>query len=390
MYGMKGIDCTILRGGTSKGIYLLEKNLPQDPELRDRVILAIFGSPDKRQIDGLGGADPLTSKVAVVGPSNRPGIDIEYTFGQVGIEQRKVFYHSMCGNITSGVAPFAINNHLVRAVEGITKVHMYNRNTDKVIVSEVPVIQGKAAVEGDYVVAGVPGSGAKVTVDFSATVGALAGKGLLPTGNVRDVVNVKGVGEIEVSLVDASTCQVFIRAQDVGLTGKETPKEVDSNPELLQKLEAIRAHGAYIAGLAATEESAKTERRNTPHLVIVGEKSDYANHLTGETVKSEDIDILARMMFMQIMHKTYAGTGSICTAVATQIPGTIANEYFSQAHAAKGVVRIGHPAGIIDVEAIVAEKDNSMVVARAAIGRTARTIMEGKVYIRESVFTKNK
>jgi 2-methylaconitate cis-trans-isomerase PrpF len=383
---LETINCTILRGGTSKGVYLLESDLPKDPELRDKIILAIFGSPDKRQIDGLGGADPLTSKVAIVGPSTRPGIDVEYTFGQVSIDQPKVLYHSMCGNITSGVGVFAINNGLVKPVDGITRLRMYNRNTGKVIITEVPVSKGRAVVEGDYVIAGVPGSGAKVTVDFSDTVGALTGKGLLPTGNTRDLINVIGIGEIEVSVVDIAACQIFIRAKDIGLTGRETPQQVDSNPELLRKLEAIRAHGTYIAGLSSTEQSATTERRNTPHLVIVGEVSDYTNYLTGEIVRSEEIDILARMMFMQIMHKTYAGTGSICTSVAAKIPGTIANEYFCSKNATNGLVRIGHPSGIITVESNVVKKGNELIVERAAIGRTARVIMEGKVYLKKNLF----
>lgn len=385
MNGMRAIECTILRGGTSKGIYLLENNLPRNQDLRDRVILDIFGSPDKRQIDGLGGADPLTSKVAIVSASNRPGIDIEYTFGQVATDQPKVFYKSMCGNITSGVGPFAVNKNLVQAVEGITKVRMYNRNTGKVVVAEVPVVNGKAATQGDYAIAGVPGTGAKISIDFAATIGALTGK-ILPTDHVRDSFYVEGVGQIEASIVDISTCQVLIRAEDVGLTGTESPWEVDSQPELLQKLEAIRAQGAYLAGLATSPKSASSESRNTPHLVLVGKAQCYSNHLTGETITADRVDFVARMMFMQIMHKTYAGTGSICSSIASQIPGTVINDCLSSGTFGKGVVRLGHPSGIIEVEAKVSFTNGDIVVERAAIGRTARMIMDGQVYVKESMF----
>ncbi|MDR1194440.1 MAG: 3-methylitaconate isomerase [Peptococcaceae bacterium] len=385
MHGARAINATILRGGTSKGVYLLKNELPADPALRDQVILAIFGSPDQRQIDGLGGADPLTSKLAIVGGSSRPDADVEYTFGQVGIDQAKVFYQSICGNITSGVGPFAINNSLVKAEEGITVVRIYNTNTGKVILANVPVINGKAAFEGDFAMAGVPGTGAKILIDFSQTVGALTGKGPLPTGNPTDRLEVGGVGAIDVSIVDVAACQIYIRAKDVGLTGRETPREVDSDPGLTRKLEAIRAHATWFVGLADTPVSASTERRNTPHLAIIGEGGEYQNHLTGEIVSPDSYDILARMMFMQIMHKTYAGTGSICLAAATQIPGTIPNLSFRGSRGS-GLVRIGHPAGIIPIETDISVGNGAIEVRRAAIARTARTIMEGRVYVRESLF----
>jgi len=375
------IRCTILRGGTSKGIYLLENDLPESPELRDKVILAIFGSPDKRQIDGLGGADPLTSKVAIVGASKRPGIDFEYTFGQVDITNPKIFYKSLCGNISSGVPVFAINHGLVKAVSPVTTVKYYNTNTGKVLIAEVPVEDGKAAVEGDYSIAGVPGTGAKINLDFSQTKGALTGR-LLPTGNVKDEIEVNGIGKIVVSIVDTATCQVFIRAEDVGLKGIEKPSDVDSNPELLARLEAIRCKGAAIAGLASSPEAAAIEAKNTPHLVMVSEAKDYVSHLSQKTITAKEVSFVARMMFMQIMHKTYAGTGSICTAVAAKIPGTIANEVLKNVPE-EDFVRIGHPAGIIKVEVKVEQKEGEFIVERAAIGRTARQIMTGYVYIRD-------
>lgn len=382
--GAREINCTILRGGTSKGIYILDNELPADPAERDRVLLALFGSPDKRQIDGLGGADPLTSKLAIVGPSSRPGIDIEYTFGQVAIEEAKIFYHSMCGNITSGVGPFAVNMGLVQAVEPVTTIRMYNRNTNRVIRTEVPVKNGKAVFEGDFSIAGVPGTGAKISVDFAEAAGALTGK-LLPTGNVRDELDIPGVGKITVSVVDCAACQIYIKAEELGLKGTERPQDVDSQPELLKKLETIRSYVTWYIGLTDTPDAASKVRRNTPHLSIISAPQDYTNHLTGEIVPASKSDFLARMMFMQIMHKTYAGTGSICVSVASQIPGTLVYEAAREDCHGRGTVRLGHPAGVIEVEAAVSEKNGEFTVERAAICRTARMIMQGTAFVRESL-----
>ncbi|MDR1777838.1 MAG: hypothetical protein LBR31_08455 [Desulfovibrio sp.] len=386
MMTMRAVNGTFMRAGTSRGVYLLENELPRDPELRDKVILAIYGSPDKRQIDGLGGAEPLTSKTVFVGPSKRPGIDVEYTFGQVGIDVPTVFYKSICGNMTSGVGPFSIYKNLVKAEEGITTVRMYNRNTGSVLIADVQVAGGKLVVDGDYAIAGVPGTGAKTTVNFSETVGALAGKGLLPTGKPIDRAVVNGVGEIDMSIVDMAACQVFVRAKALGLTGTEPPERIDSDPEMLRKLEAIRAHAAWMVGLADTPTSASIGRKNTPHIVFVGPLSDYVNYLSGKTIKADDIDVLVRCMFMQIMHKTYPGTGSICTAVASQIPGTIVNEYSRKESLGSGLVRLGHPAGVIEVETVISGHGDVLKVERAAIGRTARVIMEGQIFVPERLF----
>ncbi|MDR0435139.1 MAG: 3-methylitaconate isomerase [Gracilibacteraceae bacterium] len=375
----QAIRCVILRGGTSKGVYLLENDLPQDAAERDRVILRIFGSPDARQINGLGGADPLTSKVAVVAPSRRPDADIEYTFGQVAIDHAKVYYKSLCGNITSGVGPFAINMGLVKAVEPVTIVRMYNRNTGKILIAETPVRDGRFLEEGDYAIAGVPGTGARINVDFSGTAGALTGK-FLPTGRVRDRVEVEGWGDLEISIVDAATCQIFVRAADAGLAGTEMPADVDKNPELLARLEAIRSQGAYLAGLIS-DPAAGAESRNTPHLVLVSPARAYVTHLEQKQIAAADIDFTVRMMFMQIMHKTYAGTGSVCTAIASLTPGTIAHEFNRRNTGKIQTVRLGHPGGVIEVEAGLTEENGGYKVTRAAIGRTARQIMTGQVFV---------
>jgi 2-methylaconitate cis-trans-isomerase PrpF len=186
--------------------------------------------------------------------------------------------------------------------------------------------------------------------------------------------------------VDSAACQIYVRARDLGLTGTESPAVIDAQPELLKKLEAIRAYGSYMAGLSSTPTSASTERRNTPHLAIVSEAQDYSNHLKDEKISAGNIDFCIRMMFMQITHKTYAGTGSICLAVASQIPGTLVNQAMKPEAMGRGIVRFGHPAGVIEVEVAVREQDGRFSVERSAVGRTARRIMEGVVYVPESLF----
>lgn len=376
------IRCAILRGGTSKGIYILDSELPADPDRRDSLLLSLFGSPDKRQVDGLGGADPLTSKLALVCASDREGIDVEYTFGQVAIEEAKIYYQSMCGNISSGVGPFAVNMGLVEAVEPVTKIRMLNRNTGKIIRTEVPVVNGKAAFDGDFSIAGVPGTGARINVDFAETAGALTGK-LLPTGNPADTLDIPGVGSIQVSVVDCAACQIYVRAKDLGLSGTEGFQQIDSDPALLEKLERIRSYVTYHIGLTDSPDAASRVRRNTPHLSLVSPSQDYSNHLTGERIAAEESDFLARMMFMQILHKTYAGTGSVCVSVASRIPGTLVHECVRPERRNESSVRFGHPAGVIEVEVSVSGQDGQFTVERAAIGRTARMIMQGTAYVRD-------
>ena len=228
------IPCVIMRAGTSKGIFLKANDLPEDPAERDKIVLGIFGSPDKRQIDGLAGADPLTSKLAVIGPGTH-GCDVDYTFAQVSITDAKVDWNGNCGNISSGVAPFAIDESIVRAHEGLNEVTIWQTNTQKVMKSYVMVENGKAKVTGDAEIAGVPGTAAPVQMDMSGTAGAATGK-LLPTGNVVDKIETSR-GVIEASIVDCANPVIFVRAESVGMKGTESQEEIDGNPELLKYLE---------------------------------------------------------------------------------------------------------------------------------------------------------
>lgn len=373
------IPCVILRGGTSKGIYLKTSDLPDDKAERDNLICKIFGSPDVRQIDGLGGADPLTSKVAVIGPPSRPDADVDYTFGQVSIQEKYIDYSGNCGNISAGVGPFAIDEGMVKAAaEGLTTVRIHNTNTGKIIVAEVPTEDGKATVVGDHKIAGVPGAGAKIMLDYSDTAGAVTGK-LLPTGNSRDVLMIPGFGNLTVSIVDAANVVIFARAKELGLTGIETPQELSSRPDMLQLLERIRGTAAAKIGMAKDPEDALRRIPAFPMIAFIREPADYQDFTTGKTIQASEMDFASRLMFMQVMHKTYAGTGTICTGVAAKIPGTVVHEVIHDA--GKPVIRFGHPAGIIQVEVAVEEQNGNVILKRAAMSRTARRIMDGNVYV---------
>ncbi len=377
MFEQERIPCVLMRGGTSKAVFLLENDLPSDPQRRDRVILSIFGSPDSRQIDGLGGADPLTSKLAIIGPSSRPDADVNYTFGQVDIRTPFVDYSSNCGNISSAVGPFAIAQGLVKAVEPVTVVRIYNTNTHSVFQAEVPVVDGRPAVLGDYHIHGVPGTGARIGLNLAGTVGAKTGK-LLPTGNPTDVIEVEGFGPLEVSMVDAGSPMVFVRASDLGLTGIETPAQIDSDPHMLELLETIRCIAAEKMGIA-DRAAAREKVRAVPMVAFVAPPQDYRSHIDNAPVSAQDIDFVSRDMFMQIMHKTYSGTATVCTGCAAVTPGTLVYEL--RGPRADGLVRIGHPGGIIECDTAV----ENGTITRAVFGRTARRLLEGYVYVPRTV-----
>jgi 2-methylaconitate cis-trans-isomerase PrpF len=359
----------------------MENHLPRDEGLKKRIILSIFGSPDKRQIDGLGGADPLTSKCAVIGVSDRDDADVDYSFYQVGIDS-DVVKPSICGNISAAVGPFAIDENLIKATEPMTLVRIYNTHTQKVIYAEVPTVGGRAATEGDYKIDGVPGTGAKIMLDWRNVVGVETG-GLLPTGNVKDKISVEGVGDITISIVDCGNPVVFVGAEDIGLKGTEMPDEVDSDNEVLEKLELIRGTGGELAGIIGDRYQSRQQNSNHPHLAIVSPPQSYSTY-TGTPVSSRQVDIVSRMMFMQVMHKTYAGSGAICIGVAAKIEGTIPCELIGKAARKEQVLRIGHPAGIMSVESQVRKEGETYKIQRAAMGRTARKIMDGYVYLRKS------
>ncbi|MHB9098942.1 MAG: PrpF domain-containing protein [Syntrophales bacterium] len=380
------IRCTIMRCGTSKGIFLRRNDLPQDPVLRDRLILAIFGSPDIRQIDGLGGADLLTSKLAIIGPPTHPDADVDYTFGQVGITEAKVDYFGNCGNISSGIGPYAIYQGLVEPVEPFTTIRIHLTNSKRILVAQVPVKDGEPLVEGDYHIDGCPGTGAKISLDFSGTAGAFTNK-ILPTGNVKDTLKVEGLGDVVVSIVDAANTAVFVHAESLGIKGTENPFEIDGNPVLLENLERIRAVAAQKIGFVKNWRDARSLSQLIPFIVMVNSPRAYVNFTTGESITADSYDILARLLFNQKMHKAYPLTGTVCTGAASRIPGTVVNELVSKSAVIAGEFRIGHPAGVITIEVDLKMEAGKAILKKAAIGRTVRMLMEGFVFVRKSLFS---
>jgi 2-methylaconitate cis-trans-isomerase PrpF len=380
--------CVMMRGGTSKAVFLKEADLPTDPGARDALILGIFGSPDKRQIDGLGGADPLTSKLAVIGPPRAEipeaaGTHLAYTFGQVEIDEPAIDYLSLCGNISSAVGAFAVREGMVEPRSPVTTVLAWNTNLRRVLRIEVPVENGQPVEEGNFAVPGVPGTGARILVDFADTAGGATGA-LLPTGQVVDRLEVEGIGNIEASLVDIGNPHVFIRAADVGMKGTETPAEIDGRADLLDRLERIRGAAAHRLGLASSPAAARAETPAVPILGMVAPPAAYRDFLHGTEVPAGEMDVLARLMFMQRTHKTYAGTSTVCTGVASRIPGTLVHEAARPVAFEQIECRIGHPAGVIVTEVMVAGGNGpEFRVQRATLGRTARRIMEGYVFTPE-------
>lgn len=376
------IKCVIMRGGTSKAVILDEDRLPGDPAERTAMILRIFGSPDKRQIDGLGGADPLTSKLAIVSRVRPPHdeADVIYTFGQVEIDRPNIDYHSLCGNISSAVGSYAIQEGWVPSAEPITTVKVYNTNLKRMLRIEVPVRNGAPDEEGDYEVPGVPGTGARILVDFADTAGAATGA-LLPTGNPADTLDVPGVGRIEASLVDIGNAHVFVRAADVGLRGTESAAELDADVGLRSRLESIRGYAAYRMGIINDPYVSVAKSPATPILGIVSPSQSYRVALNDKTVGKDEIDLTSRLMFMQQTHKTYAGTSTVCTGVARKIPGTLVHQCAGDSRLDDIAVRIGHPGGVITTEVGLQNGKEQIKVTRATLGRTARRIMQGEVFI---------
>ncbi len=377
------LKCTIMRGGTSKAVFLRGDHLPNDAIAKRDLILQVFGSPDKRQIDGLGGADPLTSKLAIIdhpSPDLLGKADLVYSFGQVEINVPEVDWCSLCGNITSAVGLYAVQERLVTPKTPITRVRVYNTNLNRFLFVEVPVKNGVAVTDGDYIVPGVPGSGAPILIDFADTAGGTTGS-LLPTGNPIDLVEVEGLGPIEMSLVDIGNAHVFIRAEDISLSGLETPSQIDASPALLTRLEAIRGAAAARIGMASSPQTARTETPATPILGIVAAPADYPIELTGDHVLADQMDVICRLQFMQQTHKTYAGTSTACTGVASRIDGTIVKQAARPSDGPN--LRIGHPAGIIDTESVIEIRNGQWIVKRATLGRTARRILDGTVYLKD-------
>jgi 2-methylaconitate cis-trans-isomerase PrpF len=379
------IPAVLMRGGTSKGLFFHANHLPSDPGARDAVLLAAYGSPDpnRRQINGVGGAVSTTSKVAIISPSASPDYDVVYNFGQVSIDRPLVDFKGNCGNISSAVGPFAVDEGLIAATEPLTHVRIHQINTDKLIVAEVPVKDGRFDEAGDYEIAGVPGSGGKIILRFSDPGGALTGK-LFPTGNVKDNLDVPGIGNIELTIIDAANPVVLIQAAVLDLEGTEIER-IDTDETIKKHIEHIRCAVAVKIGIAETIEEATQRSQAVPKIAWVSAPKSYQT-LGGKAVDVAEVDLVARIMSMGTLHKSFAVSGAVATAGAAGIPGTVVHDLMSPEASKKEIMRLGHPGGIIEVGAVVKETKGDFNYKEAILGRTARRLMEGHVLVPEKYF----
>lgn len=372
---MKKYPCIYMRGGTSKAVFFHEKDLPEDKSLWDDIFLKVMGTPDVKQIDGMGGTVSSTSKIAIIAPSNKPGVDVEYTFRQVDIVIPRVDGSANCGNISSAVGPFAIDEGLVPAVEPITVVRVLNTNTNKIIEEHVRVEDGHAMVHGNEVIQGVPGTGSRIDMYFEDPAGSKTGK-LFPTGQKKEVFDVPGYGPAEVTVLDCSNPMVFIKASDLGIKGSELT-ELNQNKDVMEHIERIRGIAAVKCGFVEKWEDARTKSTSAPKVSIVSAPQDYIN-MDGNEVKADTMDLCCRAISVGALHKAYPMTVAVGTGAAARIPGTIVNEIVKPAPD-QDIIRLGHASGVTEVDV----KMGGEKVIKGGVTRTARRIMDGWVYVRD-------
>ncbi len=377
------IPAVFMRGGTSNAVVFNARDLPADRAQWDEIFLAAIGSPDPygRQLDGMGGGVSSLSKVCVVGPSTRPDADIDYTFAQVQVKEARVDYGANCGNMSSAMGPFAVDEGLVKASGKEALVRVHNTNTKKLIWSRFPLEEGLSSVDGDLAIPGVAGTGAPVKLEFREPGGATTGK-LLPTGNVVDTLDVPGVGRIRVSLVDAANASVFVLASDLGLQGTELPDEIDANPELLKKLAAIRVAGSIAMGIAKTPEEA-AQRAAIPFVGFVSPPRDAVT-LTGDAIRGASVDLTGRMMSSGQPHRALPLTCSLCMAVAARLEGSVVHEVTRRTDNPEAEIRIAMPSGVLTVAASVRKLEGQWHAEQGAFFRTQRRMFEGHVLVRAS------
>jgi 2-methylaconitate cis-trans-isomerase PrpF len=377
------IPATFMRGGTSRAVFFKEEDLVSfDAPTQQLIILAALGSPDPygRQIDGLGGGISSLSKVGIIGRGTDHDPDVRFTFGQVDVERPFVDFLGTCGNMSAAVGPFAIDEGFIPAIEPMTPVRVLSTNTGKRYIAYVPVRDGQAETEGDYTIDGVPGPGARIALEFLDPGGSSGGR-VLPTGHAVDLLRLPSGQEIAVSLVDAALPMVFVRAADLGASATELPSALDANHALQDLLEEIRAQASVQLGMADTVAEARDKVKAVPKIAMVAPPTAYRT--TRDTpVGPEQVDLVSRMISMGKTHRTFAGTSSMCTAVAAAIPGTLVNAVARQAM--PGCVRIGHPAGVMEVGAKVQPHGDDWRVESVTTQRTARRIMDGYIYVPQS------
>ena len=352
----QAIPCTLMRGGTSKGPFFRLEDLPSDPTLRDKVLLRLMGSPDAKQIDGIGGATTVTSKVALVSVSQHPEADIDYLFAQVDIEKAIVDWGPTCGNMLAAVGPFALEENLVASNGEVSTLVIRNVNTESLITASIQTPQGSVEYEGDYGIAGVPGTAAPIRLDFHQIMGSKTGK-LLPTGSVRDEFD-----GVEVTCIDVAMPMVIIAAHSLGKTAAEGKAELEGDRVFMQRLERIRLQAGEAMGFGNVSGSV------IPKIAILGPPR-HTGQLSGRYFTPLDL------------HPSYAVSGAICSASCAAMPGSVLDGLGQKDADDPQHIGIEHPSGVIDVKLKTECHQGRFSVVSGGVYRTARKLFKGEVFI---------
>ena len=387
------IPATYMRGGTSKGVFFRLEDLPEAARVpgpaRDALLLRVIGSPDPygKHTDGMGGATSSTSKCVIIAPASVPDHDVDYLYGQVSIDTAFVDWSGNCGNLSTAVGPFAVANGFIPAEriprDGTVTVRVWQANIGKTILVHVPIADGQVQEIGDFELDGVTFPAAEIVLEFldpsddEGDGGSPASKGMFPTGNLVDDLDVPGVGTLKATMITAGIPTVFVNAADLGYDGTELQPAINEDKTALAKLEAIRVAGALRMGLIRTPEEAAT-RQHTPKVAFVAPPKEYAAS-SGKRIAAGDIDLNVRAMSMGKLHHAMMGTASVAIATAAAVPGTLVN--LAAGGGTRDAVRFGHPSGTLRVGASVQQRDGQWTVTRAVMSRSARVLMEGRVRV---------
>lgn len=384
------IPATYIRGGTSKGVFFVLDELPQNAQVpgkdRDQLLLRVIGSPDPygKQIDGMGGATSSTSKTVIVSKSSKPDHDVDYLFGQVSIDKAFVDWSGNCGNLSAAIGGFAITKGLIDASkvprDGICAVRIWQANISKTIIAHVPVCAGEVQETGDFELDGVTFPAAEVVLEFidPADEGeGDAGGSMFPTGNLVDELELPGIGTLNVTMINAGIPTIFVNAADIGYQGTELQDAINSDHKALAMFESIRAAGALKMGLISHISEA-TSRQHTPKVAFVSPPKDYVSS-AGKPVSATEIDLLVRALSMGKLHHAMMGTAAVAIGTAAAIPGTLVNRAAGGGN--RTAVRFGHPSGTLRVGAEATQVNGEWTVKKAIMSRSARVLMEGWVCI---------
>lgn len=385
------VPATYMRGGTSKGTFFKLTDLPQacqvPGEARDKLLLRVVGSPDPygAHIDGMGGATSSTSKTVILSKSSQPDHDVDYLFGQVGIDKAFVDWSGNCGNLSAAVGPFAITNGLIDDArvpkDGLCTVRIWQANIGKTIIAHVPMTNGQVQETGDFELDGVTFPAAEIQVEFVDPADD-AGGSMFPTGNLVDDLEVPGVGTFKATMINAGIPTIFVNADAIGYTGTELREAINNDAKALAMFETIRAYGAVKMGLIK-EIGEAAKRQHTPKVAFVAPPKSYTSS-SGKTVETSDIDLCVRALSMGKLHHAMMGTAAVAIGTAAAIPGTLVN--LAAGGGDREAVRFGHPSGTLRVGAQAELVNGEWVVKKAIMSRSARVLMSGWVHVPGDAF----